>query len=295
MIDLLDAYDAPMADMEPDWDHEADADAERSLQPLPLEPQPFPGGKGPHSERTHLGCGKGVHSEHSLLVLAERVVQNRSGSKPFRAAPAHKPWRPGFLRRSLAYIANGDLPPVLAFVWPAREPWIPPPPPVKRRPAAKRTLAHPGTRAGNVPENQRQSAVSSQRADTALPIVLERSEHVAEWIRLTEEKVKLAQVAPVSERGRVEGRGNEGGIRSAARELGVDRDAARRAAKVAGLSDRAKEIHEALHPETRHGGDRKSSGKLCHLNSFTDDTALRASLAACCIIFAACAGWAVTL
>ena len=101
LIDLLDAYDAPMADMEQDWDHEADADAERSLQPLPLEPQPFPGGKGPHSERPHLGCGKGVHSEHSPLVLAAppvvsrhndakprlaegKVVSHRRGSKPGR-------------------------------------------------------------------------------------------------------------------------------------------------------------------------------------------------------------------
>ncbi|MGY4803997.1 hypothetical protein, partial [Teichococcus aerofrigidensis] len=69
------------------------------------------------------------------------------GPVPFRAAPAQKPYRPGFLRRSLAYIANGDRPPVLAFVWPAREPWVPPPPPVKRPPAAKRTLADPGDRA----------------------------------------------------------------------------------------------------------------------------------------------------
>ena len=70
---------------------------------------------------------------------------------PFRAASAQKPYRPGLLRRSLAYIANGDLPPMFTF--------------------------------GGVP----------------FLTVLERSEHVAEWIKLTEEKVKLAQLAPVSE------------------------------------------------------------------------------------------------
>lgn len=189
---------------------------------------------------------------------------------PLRADAAHKPYRPDFLRRSLAYVANGDLPPVLVFVWPAREPWIPPPPPVKRRPAAKRTLADPGDRAlllhiGSVPSCN----------------VLERSEHVAEWIRLTEEKAKLAQLAPVSERGRVEGRGNEGGIRSAARELGVDRDAARRAAKVAGLSERAKETHRTR----RHNAVMSASA----------DTALRACIVTFSALFVACAGLAVTL
>jgi phage N-6-adenine-methyltransferase len=75
---------------------------------------------------------------------------------------------------------------------------------------------------------------------------LERDEHVAEWIRLTEAKFqsspepesdKLSQSATVSKGGR----GNEGGIRAAARELGIDKDDAHRAAKVAGLSDEAKE------------------------------------------------------
>ncbi len=59
---------------------------------------------------------------------------------------------------------------------------------------------------------------------------LERAEHIAEWVRLTEQK--LAQVAPVSERGRVEGRGNKGGINAATRELGIDRSEAQRAVMV---------------------------------------------------------------
>ncbi|WP_198365118.1 hypothetical protein [Roseomonas sp. KE0001] len=73
LIDLLDAYDAPSADMEPDWDHEADADDERSLQPATLTPyaehrlQPFPG-----------------WDALEAAGLAEGVVLNRSGSKPRR-------------------------------------------------------------------------------------------------------------------------------------------------------------------------------------------------------------------
>lgn len=61
---------------------------------------------------------------------------------------------------------------------------------------------------------------------------LERSEHIAEWVKLSD---KLAQVGPVSG-----GRGNAGGLRAAAREIGVARSDAQRAVKVAGLSDEAK-------------------------------------------------------
>ena len=56
--------------------------------------------------------------------------------------------------------------------------------------------------------------------------VLERSEHIAEWVRLTEEKQAAvsAQLAPkLSARGRSgEGR-PESGINAAVRELGVER------------------------------------------------------------------------
>jgi ParB-like chromosome segregation protein Spo0J len=70
--------------------------------------------------------------------------------------------------------------------------------------------------------------------------VLQRDEHVAEWIKLTEESesVKLPQVEPVSNKG---GRGKSGGVRAAARELHIEKEDARRAVKVASLSDEAKE------------------------------------------------------
>ncbi|KNY18247.1 hypothetical protein AKG11_03700 [Shinella sp. SUS2] len=76
---------------------------------------------------------------------------------------------------------------------------------------------------------------------------LERSELLAKWVKLTEEKrqvqsagnehSKPAQLAPVSKGGR----GKASGIRQAAREIGVPRDSIARAVKVAGLSDEAKE------------------------------------------------------
>jgi hypothetical protein len=61
---------------------------------------------------------------------------------------------------------------------------------------------------------------------------LERDRHVAEWIRLTEESDRIsAQPEP-----KKNGRGRpESGVRRAAREIGVEKEDARRAVKVASL------------------------------------------------------------
>ncbi len=70
----------------------------------------------------------------------------------------------------------------------------------------------------------------------------ERRQHIAEWVRLTEEKQaaeKPVHGAQVSDKG---GRGIEGGISAAARELGITRDTARRAVKAESLSDEAKAL-----------------------------------------------------
>ncbi len=67
---------------------------------------------------------------------------------------------------------------------------------------------------------------------------LQRSEHIAEWVRLT---VSSAQVAPVKSR-RADGRGGVvgEGINAATRELHIDRTEAQRAVKIDGLSPEAK-------------------------------------------------------
>src|SRR5260370_30305698 len=64
---------------------------------------------------------------------------------------------------------------------------------------------------------------------------LERAEHIAEWIRLTEIEVS-AQVAPKPQGGRP-----ESGIRAAARELGIERTDAQRSIKIASIIPEAKE------------------------------------------------------
>ena len=65
-----------------------------------------------------------------------------------------------------------------------------------------------------------------------------RTEHIAEWVRLTEEKQRevSAQLAPKSQSGRP-----EGGVNAASRALGTERAEAQRAVKIAGISERAKE------------------------------------------------------
>ena len=71
--------------------------------------------------------------------------------------------------------------------------------------------------------------------------VLQRSEQEDDLLKLLklEDADKLAQVEPVSAVG---GRGVTGGLSDAARELGIDRREAQRAAKIAGLSDEAKAV-----------------------------------------------------
>ena len=76
------------------------------------------------------------------------------------------------------------------------------------------------------------------KAERTIRAAAQRSEHVAEWIRLAEKPAQLAQVSKG-------GRGKEGGLSKASCDLGIDRDDARRATKVAGLSDEAKQAaHE---------------------------------------------------
>lgn len=74
--------------------------------------------------------------------------------------------------------------------------------------------------------------------------VQERADHIAEWVKLTDEKVK-AQVAPLT-KPHDRGRPNQG-INAAVRELGIDRTEAQRAVKIAGISEEAKAAAREAH------------------------------------------------
>lgn len=82
----------------------------------------------------------------------------------------------------------------------------------------------------------------AENLDRAELTRLERDEHVAEWIRLAEKQDEvLTQHVSKPKGGRP-----EGGVRAASRELGINREDARRAAKVAALSDEAKAVAKEL-------------------------------------------------
>jgi ParB family chromosome partitioning protein len=71
---------------------------------------------------------------------------------------------------------------------------------------------------------------------------LDRADHIARWIELTERRQPAQNAPAVLADGRKAGPQHApGGINSAARELGIDRSDAQRAMKVAGLSPQAKE------------------------------------------------------
>ena len=71
---------------------------------------------------------------------------------------------------------------------------------------------------------------------------VERAELIAEWIQLQKERKKAAkkvrQAGALKEPGK--GRGSVGGLRQAARDLGVPEQTVRRAVRIASLSDDAK-------------------------------------------------------
>jgi ParB family chromosome partitioning protein len=75
--------------------------------------------------------------------------------------------------------------------------------------------------------------------------VQERADHVAEWIRLTEERKeeKLVQDAPKSKtETNPKGSGRpESGINAATRELGIERTEAQRAMKIASIPQEARD------------------------------------------------------
>jgi ParB/RepB/Spo0J family partition protein len=92
--------------------------------------------------------------------------------------------------------------------------------------------------------DQRRGWVLSENVDRAELTALERAEQIAELIKLEVRQStheKLTQVMSVSKGGR----GNKGGsIRHAAKELGLNREEARRSVKIAGLPAEAKKFAE---------------------------------------------------
>lgn len=87
-------------------------------------------------------------------------------------------------------------------------------------------------------------AENLHRADLT---AIERAEHVAEWVRLSEETVIPAQVGPkLPTKANPRGAGRpESGVNAAVRELGIARTQAQRSVKIAAIPSEAKEAAKA--------------------------------------------------
>lgn len=70
---------------------------------------------------------------------------------------------------------------------------------------------------------------------------LQRKEEIAEWIAITEDERRDAEKVSVQLAPKPQGGRPEGGISAAARELGVESTEAKRAVKIASISERAKQ------------------------------------------------------
>jgi ParB-like chromosome segregation protein Spo0J len=90
---------------------------------------------------------------------------------------------------------------------------------------------------------------------------LERDEHIAKWVELVD--LKSAQFEPkLKTATNPKGAGrHSSGINAAARELGVERNAAQRAVKVASLSDEAKEAAREAHLDNNRSALLEAASK----------------------------------
>ncbi|MEJ0096518.1 MAG: ParB N-terminal domain-containing protein [Methylocella sp.] len=93
---------------------------------------------------------------------------------------------------------------------------------------------------GDEPEEQARLWEIAENLHRAELTVIERSEHIAEWMRLTGE-VQSAQLGPIKSK-REDGRGHrhKSGVNAVVRELGVKRSEAQRSIRIASLSPEAK-------------------------------------------------------
>jgi ParB-like chromosome segregation protein Spo0J len=106
---------------------------------------------------------------------------------------------------------------------------------------------------------------------------LEQSNHIAEWIRLCEAWDKPAQLAPVSTKG---GRGHEGGVRAAARDLGIERTEAQRAVKIDALAPKARAEARTLGLDNNQSALLKAANQPdaeAQINSLREHAAARAA------------------
>jgi ParB family transcriptional regulator, chromosome partitioning protein len=143
-------------------------------------------------------------------------------------------------------------------------------------------MAHIDARIIDLDEIERRLWEISENLHRAELTALERSEHIAEWIRLAAERRRLsAQVGPIeSKRDDRRGHRHESGINAAARELKVQRTDAQRAVKIASLAPEAKTEAKALHLDHNQRallGAAKAASKEAQIRALREEAARKAA------------------
>jgi ParB-like chromosome segregation protein Spo0J len=144
-------------------------------------------------------------------------------------------------------------------------------------------MAHIDARILDLDETDRRLWEISENLHRAELTALERSEHIAEWIRLTEEReIQPAQVAPLEKSigYRSPPLQKTGGINAAARELNIDRTDAQRAVKIDSLAPEAKIEAKAIHLDRNRRallGAAKAPSKEAQIRALREEAARKAA------------------
>jgi ParB/RepB/Spo0J family partition protein len=138
-------------------------------------------------------------------------------------------------------------------------------------------LAHIDARILELDETERRLWEISENLHRAELTALERSEHIAEWVRLSNERMEQsAQLAP---KGPI-GHRPQGGVNAAVRELGIDRTEAQRAVKIDSLAPEAKTEARALHLDHNQRallGAAKAPSKEAQIRALREEAARKAA------------------
>jgi len=139
-------------------------------------------------------------------------------------------------------------------------------------------MAHVDARIIDLDETERRLWEISENLHRAELTALERSEHIAEWIRLAEERGRhSAQLVPIeSKRDDRRGHRHESGVNAAARELKIQRTDAQRAVKIDSLAPEAKLEAKALrldHNQRALLGAAKASSKEAQIRALREEAA----------------------
>jgi hypothetical protein len=152
-------------------------------------------------------------------------------------------------------------------------------------------MAHIDARIVELDDTERRLWEIAENLHRAELTALERSEQIAEWIRLCEKRIQPAQLAP-PEFARIKPaqikpsgyksppRQQQRGINSAVRELGVDRTEAQRAVKIDSLAPEAKIEAKALgldHNQRALLGAAKGPSKEAQIRALREEAARKAA------------------